>query len=149
MPASLIVTIMARISLDIYDDMPSGMKAYISNYGFHFNKKACEYAVSMMKKEDSVKGVIKEIKPISREQLDEMLQQHNIKLNNKALYDYVFVANMCKADYLGSSIPDELHLCMFVKDYLDDVDASDETAFRRWMATMVGNGEPIEWSDLL
>lgn len=148
-PHFYLFVIMTKKSLDIYDDMPSGMKTYISNYGFHFNKKACEYAVSMMKKEDRASGTIKELKPYSKEQVDDLMQIHGVKLHNKVLYDYVFAANMCKADYLGSSVVDEQHLCLFVKDYLDDVDASEETAFRRWLATMVGNGDPIEWDDLI
>lgn len=32
---------------------------------------------------------------------------------------------------------------------LDDVDASNETTFRRWLATMIGNGMPIDWDELL
>lgn len=55
---------------------------------------------------------------------------------------------MCKADYLGSSIEDEHHLIKYVKDTVDDVDASDETTFRRWVATMVGNGIPIDWYEI-
>ena len=65
------------------------------------------------------------------------------------MYDYVFVATMCKADYLGSSIKDENHLALYVKDTIDDVDASNETTFRRWLATMIGNGMPIDWDELL
>ena len=30
--------------LDIYDEMPKDMKKYITNYGWHFNKRAYEYA---------------------------------------------------------------------------------------------------------
>lgn len=57
-------------------------------------------------------------------------------------------ATMCKADYLGKSIPDKEHLAMYVKDTVDDVDASDETTFRRWVATMIGNGLPIDWYEI-
>ena len=35
------------------------------------------------------------------------------------------------------------------KDTIDDVDASNETTFRRWLATMIGNGMPIDWDELL
>lgn len=63
-------------------------------------------------------------------------------------FGYVFAATMCKADYLGKSIPDKEHLAMYVKDTIDDVDASDETTFRRWVATMVGNGLPIDWYEI-
>ena len=64
------------------------------------------------------------------------------------MYDYVFAATMCKTDYLGSSIVNEEYLAKYVKDVVDDPDASDETTFRRWVATMIGNGEPIDWSEI-
>ena len=60
------------------------------------------------------------------------------------MYDYVYVVTMCKADYLGSSIKDENHLTLYIKDTIDDVDTSNETTFRRWLATMIGNGIPID-----
>lgn len=36
--------------LDMYDDFPSGMKAYLSAYGWHFSKAMCDWAISMMEK---------------------------------------------------------------------------------------------------
>ena len=78
-----------------------------------------------------------------------ILTTHNVYVSNKIMYDYVFVATMCKADYLGSSIKDENHLALYIKDTIDDVDASNETTFRRWLATMIGNGMPIDWDELL
>lgn len=151
-----------KTALDIYDDMPSGMKSYISNYGFHFNRKMCEFAVSLMQKstdqEEQTRASIKfspadvnkaKSKLTPKETIDSLLEQYGINVKNKVMYDHVFVYNMGKYDFLGRSIPDEQHLCMFVKDYLDDVDAPDDVAFRRWIATMVGAGEPIEWEDFL
>lgn len=35
--------------LDNYEVKPSGMDNYLQNYGWHFSKKMCEWAVSMMK----------------------------------------------------------------------------------------------------
>ena len=35
--------------LDYYDILPEGMDAYLSNYGWHFSKKMCEWAVSNMR----------------------------------------------------------------------------------------------------
>lgn len=36
--------------MDIRDRRPEEMEAYLSNFGWHFNKKMCEFAVSLMKK---------------------------------------------------------------------------------------------------
>lgn len=44
---------------------------------------------------------------------------------------------------------DEKHLALYIKDTIDDYDASDETTFRRWVATMIGNGNPIDWYEII
>lgn len=128
--------------------MPTDMKKYISNYGWHFNKKAYNYATSLMKRYNSKTNKKEKVIPFTKDELDILLNNYNIELENNVMYDYVYVATMCKADYYGSAIIDEEHLIKFVKDTIDDVDASDETTFRRWVATMIGNGVPIDWSDI-
>lgn len=140
---------MRRTSLDIYDDMPTSMKKYISNYGWHFNKKAYEYALSYMRAYNKTTNKNEQVVGYTKENVDRLLKQYNVSLDNQIMYDYVYVATMCKADYLGKSIPNEQHLVMFIKDTVDDVDASDETTFRRWLATMIGNGIPIDWNELV
>lgn len=139
---------MANIPLDIYDDMPNSMKKYISNYGWHFNKRAYEYAVKLMTKRNARTNIEESVVGYTKDEVDALLSTNNVVLKNKNMYDYVFVATMCKADYLGNSIEDENHLAKYVKDTIDDVDASDETTFRRWVATMIGNGNPIDWYEI-
>jgi hypothetical protein len=56
---------------------------------------------------------------------------------------------MCKADFLGSSIVDELHLAKYVKDVIDDDDAYDGIVFNRWYADMSYQGIAIDWSEML
>lgn len=65
------------------------------------------------------------------------------------MYDSVYAANMCKADFLKSSVPDEQHLALYVKDVIDDADATDGLLMRRWYAGMVAAGEPVEWDEML
>jgi hypothetical protein len=36
--------------LDTYDDMPSGLRKYLSYYGWHFNKNLCDFATRNMKR---------------------------------------------------------------------------------------------------
>jgi len=40
---------MRRMPLNLNDDRPVSMKRYLKYYGQHFNKKLCEFAVSLMK----------------------------------------------------------------------------------------------------
>ena len=139
---------MKRVPLDIYDDMPSSMKRYINNYGFHFTKKAYEYAVSFMTRRNPKTNREENIEPYTKKEIDELLKEFKVELKNKIMYDYVFVASMCKADFLGSSVPDEEHLALYIKDTVDDIDANDDIVFRRWMQTMIGNGIPIDWEEI-
>lgn len=127
-------------SLDIYDDRPASMKRYLKYYGMHFNKKLCDFAVSNMHHGKS---------PISKEKVEESLKKYNISLNNNYLNDHVYVYNMGNNDYLGSSVPDEKHLAMYVKDVIDDKDGYDGIVFNRWYADTVRMGIPIEWDDML
>ena len=55
--------------LDMYDVdfMPQEMRAYLRNYGFSFSKKACEYAVSLMKKENPSTKKTEKIEPHPQE----------------------------------------------------------------------------------
>ena len=130
--------------LDDREEFPTGLEKYLSMYGWHFSKKLCNFAVSNMRKDSGEK-----IAPITKEALDLLLAKNGIELDNKFGYDYVFVANMCKADYLGSSVPDETHLAKFVKDYCDDPDGYEELPMTRFYADTIGKGIPIIWEDML
>lgn len=85
----------------------------------------------------------------SKEEVDNVLKKYNIKLNNCFGYDYVYVANMCRADYLGSSITDEGRVAMFIKDYVDDPDGYREMPFTRFYADCIGSGLGIDWEDMI
>ena len=134
--------------LDIRDEYPSGMEEYLAQNGWHFNKKMLEWATSGMYKKD---GSDKEtsIEPVTKEQVDDLLSRYGVKVKNKFGYDYVFAANMCKADYYGSSVIDEKRWALFVKDYVDDPDGYEELPFTRFYADCIGSGHPIPWEDLL
>lgn len=42
-------------------------------------------------------------------------------------------------------VPDGLHLCLYVKDVIDDVDGYDGIAFNRWYADMCRKGIQVDW----
>lgn len=131
---------MIRTSLNIYDDRPIAMKRYLKYYGQHFNKKLCQFAISKM---DHGKT------PVNKEQVDDILNKYNVELENNELCDYVYVYNMGNNDFMGSSIIDEKHLALYVKDVIDDEDGYDGIVFNRWYADTVTQGIPIEWDEML
>ena len=138
-----------RTPLDMYDKIPEEMRKYLSINGWHFNKKACDYAVSLMRKRNPTTGKAERMEPVGKELVDAMLAKYGISLENNVGYDYVYVANMAKADFMKSSITDEQHLALYVRDVIDDIDAGDGEVMREWDAKMTSRGMPIEWSDLL
>uniref|UniRef100_A0AAU8MIN1 DUF7841 domain-containing protein n=1 Tax=Geladintestivirus 2 TaxID=3233134 RepID=A0AAU8MIN1_9CAUD len=141
---------MKKEPLDIYDDMPEDMINYLRYNGRHFNRKLCSFAVSQMVVHNPSTGEREKLVPISKETIDSLLNSYKIKLEDSdSLYDYVYVANMCKADFLGSSIIDEQHLCKYVKDVIDDVDGYDGIVFTRWYADMCRQGKPIDWYEMI
>lgn len=138
-----------RRSLTDYNPIPDDMRAYLRNYDYSFSRKACEFAVSLMRKDNPVTKKPERIEPWSREQVDDLLKRNNITLENNIGYNYVYIANMVKADYYKSSIVDEAHVALAIKDIIDDVDGSPYAIFLCWMAKMDAIGEPIEWSELI
>lgn len=130
-------------SLDDYDDRPREMINYLQYNGWHFNKKMCEFAIKNMYK----KG--KKLETLTKEQVDQLLTKYNIVINNNQLWDYVYVANMGKADFLGSSLTNELQLATFIKDYIDDEDAYNGMPFSRFYIDTVKKGIPIDWEEML
>lgn len=119
------------------------MKEYLSIYGWHFSKKMCEWAVSMMKNKAG------KITPYSKEDVSRLLKNNGIELEKDAGYDSVYIANMAKADFLNSSIVDESHLAKYIKDVIDDPDGYCGLVFMRFYADCRGSKTPIIWEDLI
>lgn len=135
--------------LDSYDIYPSGMREYLSTYGWHFSKKMCEWAVSRMYKDGEENKPEQAIPNYTRERVDLLLKRFNLKLEKNKGYDDVYIANMCKFDFLGSSIDNEMKLAQFIKDYIDDADAYEGMPFTRFYADCIGSGTPIMWEDMI
>lgn len=139
---------MYKEDLTQYDIRPKYMDTYLRYTGPHFNKDLHEFATSLMTKKVGTRLVT--IQPYTKEDVDKLLEKHGIKLDNKGTnYDYVYVANMCKADFLGDSIPDEHHLAKYVKNVVDDVDGYDGLVFNRWYADMCKKGISIDWANMI
>ena len=138
-----------RLPRDRFARYPEEMENYLQNYDFNFSKRACEYAVAMMYKKSEKSEKPEKLKPWDKEQTEELLQKHGVKLENNVLYNHVYVLNMARADFYRSSIADEKQLALYVKDVIDDVDDAPGNIFRRWLVSMEGNGLPVDWEAML
>ena len=140
-----------NIPLDSFEIefMPIEMKAYLRNNGFSFSKKACELAVSLLRKENPSTKKEEMIEPWNKDQVDDLLKKHNITLENNVGYNYVYVCNMLVADKYKSSIPDEQHLALGIKDCIDDPDVSPRLVFKQWVTHMDDSGIPIDWGNII
>lgn len=127
---------------------PKAMLNYMQNYGKHFSKKMYEFAVSNMWKKDP-NGNKERMKPMSLEEFNAFMKANGIDLKNNTLYDGAFVLSKAKSLFLGKSIADDMHLAMYVRDYIDDEDAVDGQVFNRWFSDCMLKGMPISWEDVL
>ena len=143
----LILIIMNRVSFTQFDTYPEAMIVYMKNYGPHFNRKLYEFAVSRMTKK--VGQTERKIEPYTKEMVENLKKQYGVIIKNGQLYDEAYVACMCKADFLGSSVIDEQHLIMHVKDVVDDIDAPDGLLFNRWYADTCYMGIAIDWEEMV
>ena len=89
------------------------------------------------------------ITPYTKETVESLLKANNVKLDGDVGYDAVYVANMAKADFYGSSISDDMHLAKFIKDYVDDPDGYDGQPFNRWLSDIKGMHVPVDWSEFV
>ena len=134
-----------KTRLDSRSAFPEDMENYLEFNGWHFNKKMCQWAVSKMYKKN---GENKEfIEPYTLESLKTLSEKVNVRFTID--YDAVYIANMCKADFLGSSIQNETQLVRYVKDVIEDPDGYEGLPFTRFYADCIGSGTSIPWSDLL
>ena len=117
---------------------------YLAENGWHFNKKACEYAVQYLKDRNN-----KPIKPYGKEQVDEMLKKYGVTVENNKGWDYVDVANMAKSDMDVSPFSDERAQAMYVKIVIDDADAADGEVMACWYVKMLRRRIPIDWEMFL
>lgn len=129
--------------------IPEDMELYLSYYGMHFNKLLCEFAVEKMKREDKATGVLKRITPITLEELRPLLEKYNVKIDSNETYDALYLANMVRADYWGSSIEDDEHLAKYVGDVLCDPDGCEGMVFSRFIADCSCKGVVLFWENFI
>lgn len=139
---------MCRQPLDVNVVRPRAMTRYLMNNGWHFDKATCGYAVSLMRKKNPVNSQLEPVQMMTKEQVDDLLKRHNVKLQNDVGYDAVYVANFGKHT-LAKSVPDEQHLAMYVKEKIDDHNAADGTIMREWYARMIACGMMVDWLAML
>ena len=123
---------------------PSAKEMYIAEMGWHFNEKACQYAVQYLKDRNN-----KPIKPYSKEEVDELLKKQNVTLEKNKGWDYVYVANMAKSDMDGSPLADDKSIANYIKIVIDDADAADGEIMGCWYVKMIFRHIPVDWAMFL
>lgn len=117
---------------------------YTDMYGFHFNKKLYEWAVSMMTDRNGNPVPI-----MTKEQVSEWLRNNGVSLMRDKGHDAAYVRAMLYADYWGSSYTTDKQLALGVMDFLDDPDGTETKAFDHFVVDCRAKGEPIFWDDMM
>lgn len=135
--------------LDANYKFPSGMQEYLDTYGWHFSKKMCEWAVSKMKRKNPQTGKEEPLDYMDKDKAEEFLKKYNVTLPDVKGYDHVYELNSARADYFKSSIADEAHMALYVKDFFSDTDGYPTMAFTRFYADCIGKSDMPIWEDML
>lgn len=122
----------------------TALEEYIGMYGYHFNKKLYEFAVSQMKPISGDK-----VTPKSKEEVAQFLTANGVTVKNNKGWDVPYVHAMLYADCWGSSYKTEKDLAQGIKDFQDDIDGYDEKAFDSFVVKCRAKRSPIFWDEFL
>ena len=86
---------------------------------------------------------------MDKDKTEEFLKKYNVVLPDVKGYDHVYELNSARADYFKSSIPDEPHLALYVKDVIVDVDGYPSMPFTRFYADCIAKSDMPSWEDVL
>lgn len=120
------------------------MEEYLEEYKYNINERLYKFAVSLMKDRNGNK-----VEPWPKERVESFLKNNGVEIKNNVGHNAAYVLMMGMADYYGSSITDDRHLALFVKDYLDDPDGAKTRAFDELYIKTVALGIPIFWDEML
>lgn len=131
-----------RVMYDMYQTPAKEM--YLAEMGWHFNEKACKYAVQYLKDRNG-----KPIKPYSKDDVDDLLKRQNVTLDKNKGWDYVYVASMARSDMDGSPLADDKSIANYIKIVIDDADAADGEVMGCWYVKMIFRHIPVDWAMFL
>lgn len=132
---------MTHQRLDVYEEMPAGMREYLGNYGWHFSKKLCDYAVSCMKNKNN--------RHFTEDEVKEILKKYSVDTSKSKGYDAVYMFNMYYSDFYPDALDDESKLAKAVKCIIEDEDGYEGMALTRYYADTIGKGEPLLWEKFM
>ena len=81
--------------LDMYDIIPEEQRAYLMNYGKHFNEKMCKFAVSLMRDRNG-----KKVSLMKKDDVLAKLKENGVTLENDVMCDSTFVYHMALSDFM-------------------------------------------------
>ena len=133
------------MDMTMWDKIPEEQQLYLSRHGRHFNKRLCDWAVKKMRRKGGEK-----IQPYTREDVEAMLIAIGKSIEKyDAPYDAVYLSNMAKADFFGSSLTTNEQVAMWVDDVMTDPDSYDGMVLNRWLSDMAGKGVWIDWEHMV
>lgn len=131
--------------LDVYEQIPRGMREYLSHYGGLSRKKLAEYATDPKR----MKNADGSSHRWTHEEVKQALERNGLTIEKAKGYDCMYVANMAYSDFYPKPLSSEAQIMQYVKAYIDDPDGEDGIALTRYYADCIAKGEPLIWEDFL
>lgn len=122
--------------------------AYMDAYQGHFSKKLAAWAIGCMEMEDPATGKVKEIKPLSVDEVFEIFKENNVKIPYESKFDAWYLYHMSLADYPDTLTTDKQR-ASFVEETICDVDGEPTNVLACFVAKMCNKGIPIYWQEFI
>lgn len=118
---------------------------YIREHGPHFSKKLAEHVLHSKRLKNSDDSNHR----WTKEHVADMLQKHNMSIDNYSEYDIVVAANMAYANYYPRVFNSEQSILEYIKACLDGPNSYDGILFSQWCAKMKRMGKFVDWEDMI
>lgn len=125
------------------------MEEYLSQNGWHFNKKMCTWAVTKLKRKNVQTGTVEKHSAMAKEDVEGLMERVGVPMPEAEGYDCVYVANELKASLWKDVLEDELRLAKCVRAVFNEPNYYPEKVFTRFYADCIGKGCVIPWSDVI
>lgn len=125
--------------LDVYEELPRGMRKYLSQFGWHFNEELAKHAVDHMTGKHFTSDQVK----------DYMKRAGYTDYGKYTEADVCYAFNMYYSDFHGTTLADEMKVASAVNDIINDEDGYDGQLLTRYFADCIGKGTGLQWEEFV
>jgi hypothetical protein len=120
---------------------------YMDAHQGHFSKALAQWAISRMRTKGEGRRLVK-INAVPLDEVESILQEHEVNVKEESIYDAWYLYNMCLADY-KRSLHESKDIVTFIDETINDPDCEPTAVLACFRAKMDVMDVPIHWERFL